>query len=193
MSNALDETEYPDLLVPPFWGLTERLPMLPTRLTPNEELQEHLEPAILYSYMPVITSDDKLIVLDPYDQTQELFTLTFAESMEAVTQRFRPDGDVLALVAVTLGNPPEDTPETLLESALKNLVSAAATEIRRGLTLDSKRGELIGFDLLCVDADTTLEAVDFMGVADRLDMQFEERACSATTSLGLFVHNSSVE
>ena len=66
-------------------------------------------------------------------------------------------------------------------------------EIRRGLSLPSSRGELLSFGLLKISESDTQEVVDFMGLGDRLDPQFESTPCSATTELGLFVHNSSVE
>ena len=185
------EQTYPDLLVPPFWGLTERLPINAKRVTDDDELAFTLDAAILYCYFPVITENNQLIFLNPYDETQELFTLTIDK--DEVVKRFRPEGDVAVISAVTLGFPSSQLPQKIIKKALTQLVTLATSEIRKGLSLPLKRGELLSLDLLKVANIQTQEIVDFMGIGDRLDPQFEDKPCSLTTEIGLFVHNSMME
>ena len=192
MSTDTEQT-YPDLLVPPFWGLTERLPIEAKRITEDDELTFTLDPAILYCYFPIITDNEQVIFLDPYDETTVIFTLSITGSQSEIIKRFRPEGDVAIISAVTLGFPSTDISQNLLESAVSELSRIAGQEIRKGLSLPIKRGELLSFSLLDLSSEEMQDVVSFMGIGDRLDPQFESKPCSVTTELGLFVHNSSVE
>lgn len=180
------ELTYPDLLLPPFWGGTERLPINAARITDNQELQKELDPAIIYAYIPVYRYNNDLVLQDPHAPEQELFTLSFEDNDLPLLDRFRPEGDLIVVAGVTLGAPSIPQPEALL-----TLTSILGQEIRKGLSLVDARGELLSSAQLKLTPSQCEDLSLFLGLEDRLDYHFEETPVGDNHALLLFIHNSS--
>ncbi len=165
-----ENTEYPDLLLPPFWGNSDLL----TLPIDNDEAR------IIYSYFPLITEENKIILLNPYDETKEVTTLSFGEREQELVNRFRPEGDLGPIIAIMTENS-----ETLSEAT-----QFATNEVRRGLELDGKRGDIISLvTASSITRENLLAIEEVMTFEDRLGVDLGAKELEIV----LFVHNAVTE
>lgn len=156
----------PELLAPPFWGNSDVLPYT----------VDNIAVRTMYCYFPVFTSSGTIILVDPYEPTEEITIITPENNQ--ISERFLADGDLLAFVAI--GKPAEcnDTILTEVEELLK-------AELRKGLQLPAKRGELLPMSSYTLLSDENREAIEqIMTYEDRLDALPED------IELYIFIHNS---
>jgi len=62
-----------------------------------------LEPRGIYGYFPVIVERGALVLLDPSDFHSEMTILSFDDALRHYAESCHPDGDIIALSAVTTG------------------------------------------------------------------------------------------
>lgn len=180
------EISYPDLCIPPFWGISEVMPIEAQRL----DLDPDQEPArFLYAWVPVISDGTTFVLLDPYSPHIEWTSIQCVGKQEAFLQRFRPEGDCLAISALTL--PKQEAPYTA--ETLASARSIIATELRRGISLNFPCGELISTHTLDIPVDIQKALSDLLGIEDRLDGAFATPPYPSHCDLSFFVHNSSEE
>jgi len=162
----MSEQQYPDLLLPPFWGNSDILAYDPSVISKSKEVAEQLDPRALYCYFPVIVENGALVLLDPYDQTEEIATLRFTKEYEHIVNYFRPDTDLCAISAITPGF---TFPQTEADSLFESLRSRTNEEIKRGLQLEKYRGKAMEFTGDMLESPLQLITVaEAMSVEDRL-------------------------
>ncbi len=163
---------FPDLMVPPFWGSSDMLTFDPEKMTDAPEVAEIIDPRGLYCFFPVFVEDWSITLLDPWNETEELVTLTFRPEFERYASFFRPDGDICAVAAYSIGfNPPKDDKEALFAKTGQ----AISEEIRRALMLPVNRGKAIGITPDILENPESLSILaDAMSVEDRLGFAEED-------------------
>lgn len=161
-----EERKQPELLVPPFWGNSDLLPFIIN----NHEIRT------MYCYFPVFTANGTIIVVDPYEPTEEITTIV--PNNNEIADRFLAEGDLLAVCAVGRVADYTETEQTELETLLKG-------ELRKGLQLHHNRGELIHSNQLPFLTQDSIQALENI-------MTYEDRI-SDNIDLYLFIHNSTEE
>jgi hypothetical protein len=169
---------------------------------------ELLDPCGFYGYFPVISDAGMLILLDPSDFHSELISLTSPATEiingHPVTDLFRPEGDVIAISAVTSGKrlitysnelvagyDPDKKGyflQGIAASITDTLTTKIAHEIRRGLGIMDTTGKLFS---LRIDDPCFLQMCEIMSVEERLGIGFENRAPSGSkcSAMNYFVHH----
>ncbi len=168
----MNEQNLPDLLVPPFWGSSDMLTFDPERFTDAPEIAEEIDPRGMYCFFPVFVEDWSITLLDPWNETEELVTLTFRPEFEEYADCFRSDGDICAIAAYTIGfNPPKIDREALFTKT----GSRVCEEIRRSLSLPNNRGKMVALTPeLLENPDAMTILADAMSVEDRLGFSEED-------------------
>ncbi len=162
----MSEQQYPDLLLPPFWGNSDILAYEPSVITDSKEVADQLDPRALYCYFPVIIENGALVLLDPYDQSTEVATLKFTKEYEHIVNYFRPDTDVCAISAFTPGF---SFPQSEADSLFNALRTRTNQEIKRGLQLDKIRGKAMELSGDMLESPLQLITIaEAMSVEDRL-------------------------
>lgn len=163
MSN---ENQLPELLSPPFWGNSDLL-------TFNVD---SCEVRTLYCYFPVFTNNGTIIVVDPYEPTNELTTIT--PTNNEIAERFIVDGDLLAVCAVS-------KPESYSDKIGEEVIDLLKSELRKGLQIPQNRGELLSTEKFAILSKENKEALEaLMTYEDRLGYE------SSQIEVFLFIHNS---
>lgn len=161
-----ENRELPELLAPPFWGNSDVLPYS----------VDNISIRTMYCYFPVFTSSGNIIVVDPYEPTEELTIITPENNQ--ISERFIAEGDLIAFVAI---GKPADCSETALKE-VENLLKA---ELRKGLQLPGQRGELLSMHSFALLNEENRDAIErIMTYEDRLD------ALPENIELYIFIHNS---
>lgn len=168
----MENENYPDLILPPFWGNSDILTFDPSKLTEFPEIAEEIDPRGLYCYFPVITEEGAITLLNPYNETEELVTLRFKDEFKRYAEFFRPDGDLCAVSAVSQGFA---LPEAGAEEVFAKMIRLTAAEIKRGLMLTPERGKTVGFtaDLL-KNPEAMVTVAEEMSIEDRLGFTEED-------------------
>lgn len=164
-----EQLNQPELLSPPFWGNSD---VLPYNI-------DNCSIRTMYCYFPVFTSSGTIILVDPYEPTEELTIIT--PDNNVIADRFIAEGDLVAFVAI-------GKPKGAGENTISEVVNLLKSELRKGLELPPSRGELLPMDSLPLLSEENRIAIErVMTYEDRLDVQPEDIA------LFLFVHNSTEE
>lgn len=181
----MDSEQYPDLILPPFWGNSDILTFDPSKLTEFPEVAEEIDPRGLYCYFPVITEEGAITLLNPYNETEELVTLRFKDEFKRYAEFFRPEGDLCAISAVSQGF---ELPEAGAEDIFGKMIRLAANEIKRGLTLSADRGKTVGLtgDLL-KNPEALVSIAEEMSIEDRLG--FSEDDYGKRVRISFHFHN----
>ncbi len=162
-----------------------------------------------YGYFPVIADCSELVLLDPSDFHTELLSITFAPLTElhgrSITELFRPEGDVIACFAVTLGSELaayrasgtglekqsyyfRGIASTLLETLEKKIVK----EIRRGLGISKETGKYFSFPAAGRELHRLFE---ILSIEERLNVFLHEdgRLDPEDSSVGFYVRHPAAE
>ncbi len=172
---------------------------------------ELLDPCGFYGYFPVISDAGTLILLDPSDFHSELISLTSPATEiingHPVPDFFRPEGDVIAISAVTSGRrlitysgelfagyDPDKKGyflQGIAASITDILTTKIAHEIRRGLGIMDTIGKQ--FPLL-IDDTCFLQICEIMSVEERLGIVFENSAPTGLkySAISYFVHHPAI-
>ncbi len=161
-----EEQQYPDLILPPFWGSSDILTYDSAKLTDVPEIAEAVDPRALYCYFPVTADDGVLTLLNPHNETEELCTFRFTEQHKRLASFFRPESDLCAISAVSLGF---ELPDEEVEEMFAKMIRKCEVEIKRGLELSEERCKTIGFTADMLDNPDALRAMALeMSIEDRL-------------------------
>ncbi len=181
----MNETTYPDLILPPFWGNSDILTFNPERLSDAPEVAEEIDPRALYCYFPVISEEGNLTLLNPYNETEELVTLHFKEEFKRYAEFFRPEGDLCAISAVSLGF---TLPDQGAEEIFARLIKSTSTEIKRGLLLSPERGKTVGLTADMIKNPEAISTIaEEMSIEDRLG--FSEEDFGKRVRFSFYFHN----
>lgn len=177
--------EYPDLILPPFWGNSDILTFEGNKLTEAPEIAEEIDPRALYCYFPVIAEEGAITLLDPYDETQEMVTLEFKDEFARYATFFRPEGDLCAISAVSIGF---ELPELESEEIFAKVIRLTANELKRGLMLTPERGKNVGLSQEMLKNPEALTVIaESMSVEDRLG--FVEEDFGKRVRFNVLFHN----
>ncbi|ERP38975.1 hypothetical protein [Chitinivibrio alkaliphilus] len=166
-----NNTSYPDLLIPPFWGNSDIL-TLTCAETPCRAL---------YAFFPLFREAGKLVVMDALEPGRIVAEIAETEHNRTVLHRFSPESDVLAIAAAAVA------PE--FQFPCREIGEFLGREIRRGLQLPDTRGELLYLGehpLMTGEELSSLERE--MTFKDRLGITLPRDASRA--GVFFFVHNS---
>ncbi len=166
-----EAVEYPEMLTPPFWGTSDALVY---------DI-DGVEVRALYCYIPLFREGETLVLMDPYEPTEELTTVAITPETSEFALRFRPESDLLVFCAASTSD----------YSPIKSeeISTRIATELRRGLSLPDQRGEMLNHLVFPLLSTENIEAIThLMAVEDRL--WIEEDTPPTAYSYELFVHNS---
>lgn len=176
-SEKLVDTIDKDRLFKAEWGggKLDELDFKKTKKSTFEPLFEELKKEIIekefidargfYGFFPVITEKGHLIILDPDDFSSELVSFTFPQMPKcqnrSLTDYLRPEGDIIGVQVVTIGNKLGDRCRTLFQKEdkyskgyllngignylVENCADKITNEIRRALVLGSKTGRRYSF------------------------------------------------
>ena len=172
-----------------------------------------IDPRGFYGYFPVITDDRDCILLDPSDFHSELCTITFPAKNPgggSINDYLRPQGDCIALSAVTLGKHLEPAISRLTDdpdrkgyylegmgTALTHLLQKKITaEIRRGLSITDQTGNAVILE--CVSGnynDILPEIFEIMSIEERLAILCDGSGSISPrfSSIQLFIHHPSFQ
>lgn len=148
-----------------------------------------------YSFFPVIREDCNLILLNPSDHVSELATFSFPKvnkkDIDSFAKFFRPDGDILGIQIVTIGNGISNKSSSFFKeedrysdgfylngigSQLTDEVAEKVTsEIRRGLAIDESRGKRFSFGYpgMC-EVSEQEKIFEIMSIEERLGIYLTE-------------------
>jgi 5-methyltetrahydrofolate--homocysteine methyltransferase len=190
---------------------TEYMPAF-QRLREEIEKDALIDSAAIYGYFPVITEDEKIILLDPGDFHTELAEFVFPRMQQnggsSIADYLRPSGDLLAVQAVTAGQGigrrateflNKEGPR-MLGTFLNgigvylagNLADRVTVELRRGLGLPDGAGRRFSFGQpgmpLLAEQQRLME---ILAVEERLGIQLAEdfSLVPAHSALEIFIHH----
>lgn len=169
-------------------------------------LDEHSEYQIRssYGYFPVIGEKEGFVILDPDDFHSELLALPgskLTQKGQDAAKRLSPDGDIIAVGAVSFGpvvkileqlteNKPAKKLSSLLITALENVTTKRlAAELRRGLGIE--RGDYVSCDSIIADQALIKTIFEFMSFEERLGIEYAAEPTNSIISAhsGLFFHH----
>ncbi|MDR3012024.1 MAG: homocysteine S-methyltransferase family protein [Chitinispirillales bacterium] len=153
-----------------------------------------LDARAFYGFFPVISIDEKLVFLDPSDNRTELLSFTFPRSEKSgmsLADYIRPEGDIIATQAVTIGAKLGDRCRELLLNQdrysdgyylnslgsylTEALADKASGEIRRALGLPRDGGRRYSFGYRGMpDLTEQARLIEFLGVEERLGITLTE-------------------
>ncbi|MCL2220521.1 MAG: homocysteine S-methyltransferase family protein [Chitinispirillia bacterium] len=168
-----------------------------------------------YGFFPVIAEGEKIIFLDPSDNTTEALSFTFPVMPKrglSLAAYIRPAGDIISTQAVTIGGSlSERCGEYLkgqdrysdgfylnaLGSCLtETLAEKVTAEIRRalGISQDSGRRYSFGYPGL-PGLDEQARLIEFLGIEERLGITLTDgfQMQPEHSTVGLFVHHPDAE
>ncbi len=164
-----------------------------------------------YGYFPVIVESETVFLLDPSDFHTELAQFTFPRGKQtgrSVADYVRPEGDIIAVQAVTIGKKLGDYCRELMQKQdrysdgfylngignylVEILADKITTEIGKGLGLPRGVGRRYSFGypgMPGLEQQKTL--IELMGVEERLGVQLTEgfQMNPEHSTIGLFVHH----
>jgi len=175
-----------------------------------------LDPAGLYGFFPVITDRERVILLDSSDFHTELASFAFprmpGKNNRSIADYLRPEGDLLAVQIVTVGNGLSDRVRdyfskdnryslgyflTGLGSCLaEDLAERVTAEIRRGLGLPQSIGRRYSFGypgMPPLEEQTKL--FEIMSITERLGVTLTERfqMVPEHSTIGIYIHHPKAE
>ncbi len=178
----------------------------------TEEITENdlIDARGFYAYYPVIADKNSIILLSPDDFHSEVMSLYFPQSGDrSIAAFFRPEGDVLPILAATIGNrfvdgfnkynQEEGVKEYYLPVPGNYLIDIVAekmiTEIQRGLGLPKNQGRKYHFgDSGMPGKEKNQDLIELLCADDRLGITVNEsyQLQPEHSSIALFVHHPEV-
>jgi 5-methyltetrahydrofolate--homocysteine methyltransferase len=178
-----------------------------------------LDAKAVYGFFSVFTEKEKVIVLDPGDFHTELAVFDFprmhkngAKNQRSITDYFRPEGDVIAVQAVTIGGGLGDRARRLLQEEnryqdgfflngignylTEELARRVTAEIRRGLFLPPERGRRYSFGYPGLPGlEEQVKLMELLGAEDRLNITLTTgfQMLPEHSTIGVFVHHPQAE
>jgi cobalamin-dependent methionine synthase I len=205
--DTLSDAEYTRMAAEVFEPLFTEL----TSLISEEGL---IDPRGFYGFFPVISDTSSLVLIDPSDFHSELLTIPCPKARKlggrSLADFYRPEGDVLAVSALTLGplfdrylDRMEIDPVlakkagflrgigTLLIEVLFRKITG---EVRRGLGIDATAGVSLIIGGGIVDVDCRASLLEVLGVEERLGIMAKEfdRYSPVYSTIGLLVQHPQV-
>jgi 5-methyltetrahydrofolate--homocysteine methyltransferase len=205
----LPPEEYKEVVKKEFAPAFEKL-----RIEIEKELL--LDPAGLYGFFPVISDNEKIILLDPTDFHSELGSFVFPRmpktNNRSIADYLRPEGDVLAIQVVTAGGKISSKVRdyfskddryshgyflngigNYLTEALADRVTA---EISRGLGVPNNTGRRYSFGypgMPLIEEQKIL--FEIMAITERLGITLTERfqMVPEHSTLGIYLHHPKAE
>ncbi len=182
-------------------------------LLTNELIEKDLiEARAFYGFYPVITDDNKLILLSPSDFHQEVATFDFPRienrQWRCFADYFRSEGDLISIQIVTIGHKLAERSRRYIqeenEYALgfylhglgtyltEELADKITAEIRRGLILPKAQGRRFSFGYRgLTDLSEQKKLFDLLCIEDRMGITMTTgfQMVPEHSTLGLFVHH----
>lgn len=176
-------------------------------LSAEIESKNLLDPTGMYGYFPVITDDDRVIILDPSDCSTEQAVLRFPRMANCAERSYanylRPEGDLIAVQMVTIGprfdewfaanaNGPA---RFLADYLVRDLADRVTTEIVRGLMLPEGTGRRIDFGSAGMpEGEDQAKLFELLAIEERMGVMLTEKftmvpGCSL---LGVYIRLSGV-
>jgi 5-methyltetrahydrofolate--homocysteine methyltransferase len=174
----------------------------------------------LYGFFSVYSIDDKLYILDPGDFHKELATFVFPrlqrkqanKGQRSIADYFKPEGDLIAIQAVTIGEALGEQSRSLLQKEnrysdgfflngignylTEDLARRVTAEIQRGLMLPRERGRRYSFGYPGLPGlEEQVALLDILNVEDRLGITLTS-GCQMQpehSTIGIFVHHPKAE
>jgi hypothetical protein len=197
---ALYDESIPSVIEPIFWGTSELLQWdAATLLTALEQrgaitsemrellLENVFFPQGIYGYFPIITEHGSMVLLDPSDFQTELAVVACNEGYRRVAESCHPDGDIIAIGAVTTGINPlliKSKPgngnidvqlvNSVSSSLLKLLLSRCSIEIRRGMELPDTAGTVFDSRQIFSSSSMIKSLFEIMSLEERIGILPEE-------------------
>jgi hypothetical protein len=166
------EKDYPDLLIPPFWGNSEMLNFDAGGASFRG----------MYAFFTLFREEKALVIMDALEPGRQIAEIEISKKNRPFLERFRPESDVVAVAAAAMEEGDGEFPRDAAGEFL-------GREIRRGLNVDDRRGEMIPLSQYPVISPEDLTALEReMTFKDRLGIVLPEDA--SRTEVFLFVHNS---
>jgi hypothetical protein len=167
-----------------------------------------------YGFFPVITEHDSIVLLDPSDYHSELLSIVCLPVKKlagrSLADFYRPEGDVLAISAVTLGpdidrhlatnsSDPALAGQTaflreIVREVLQILVNKISIEVRRGLGIEGTTGAAFElFDGL-VDNSCIRTLFELCGFEERLCIESAgaQTYAPSMSSVQVFAHHPQI-
>ena len=180
------------------------------------EKESLLDAAGLYGFFPVITDNERIILLDPSDFHTELASFLFPrmpkKNNRSIADYVRPEGDLLAVQVVTAGNGlsgrvreyfSKDDRYSLgyflngIGACLAELLADLVTnEITRGLGLPQGTGRRYSFGYPGMPAiEEQKKLFEIMAITERLGVTLTERfqMVPEHSTLGIYIHHPQAE
>jgi len=186
------------------------------------EKESLLDAAGLYGFFPVITDNERIILLDPSDFHTELASFLFPrlphlprmpkKNNRSIADYVRPEGDLLAVQVVTAGNGlsgrvreyfSKDDRYSLgyflngIGACLAELLADLVTnEITRGLGLPQGTGRCYSFGYPGMPAiEEQKKLFEIMAITERLGVTLTERfqMVPEHSTLGIYIHHPQAE
>lgn len=169
-----------------------------------------------YSFFPVIREDETLILLDPSNHISELTSFKFPidenKEIKSFAGYFRPEGDILAIQIVTIGNKLSGKSSKFFKEEDRysdgfylngigslltdELAEKVTSEIRRGLAISESRGKRFSFGYpgMC-DVSEQQKLFEIMSIEERLGIILTEgfQMIPEHSTLGLFTSFENAE
>lgn len=167
-----------DLQLPPFWGNSDILVL-------NENNDKPII-RVIYCYIPVITVDNSLILIDPYEETKELCQID-GNIIKKEFSSVHPEGDFITVIAMS-----SDT--DMYDLNIDDSLNFIANEIKRGVPLPKYKGSYTHVtDRL--SADSLDELICLLGIENRLAVDFDEnfKSLNGNFNLSFFFPNTTSE
>jgi 5-methyltetrahydrofolate--homocysteine methyltransferase len=177
-----------------------------------------LEAKALYGFFGVYTDRDTVFILDPGDFHTELASFIFprmpkkSAQNRSIADYFRPEGDVIAIQAVTIGGGIGERAGRLLKEESRysdgfflngignylteELARRVTVEIQRGLLLPRERGKRYSFGYPGMPGlEEQVKLMHLLGVEDRLDITLTPgfQMQPEHSTIGIFVHHHQAE
>ncbi len=186
------------------------------KLRATIEKESLLDPAALYGFFPVITHDERIILLDPSDFHTELASFMFPrmpkKNNRSIADYLRPEGDLLALQIVTVGKKISERVREYFSNdnyyssgyflngigsyLAEELAGRVTNEIARGLELPQNTGRRYSFGYPGMPPIEEQKRVfEIMAIEERLGITLTERfqMVPEHSTLGVYIHHSGAE
>lgn len=182
--DTLSDKEYGRMVADVFEPAFDEL----SRLIIENEL---IVPRAFYGFFPVISDAASIVALDPSDFHSEIFSIMCPKVRmlggRSLADFYRPEGDVLAISAVTVGasvdhhlhrleNDAAAMKKALFLRGIATLIvemldRRLINEVRRGLGIDTATGKAFPIESGIVDLDCVANIFAMLGFEDRLGIE----------------------
>jgi 5-methyltetrahydrofolate--homocysteine methyltransferase len=178
-----------------------------------------LDAKAVYGFFSVFTDKENVFILDPGDFHTELAVFDFprmqkngAKIQRSIADYFRPEGDVIAIQAVTIGGGLGERARRLLQVEnrysdgfflngignylTEEIARRVTAEIQRGLFLPRECGRRYSFGYPGLPGlDEQVKLMELLGVEDRLNITLTTgfQMLPEHSTIGVFVHHPQAE